>query len=258
MSSILKALKKIDEHSQSPESAHPWPQPLDAQGTITGGIKRRWSRRRMTTCIVTAACLLTVTMLLMLRQGEKPARLPRNDGNGNERAAAAPPEPAVSRSKIDQAPAPGEPPAASPPRIASKPPAARQTVPAAPKKNQPIDREPPAARPLSKSRPQPASPAAPPQTGEKASKPATVKAVNPGRPSSAEQSPTYSRLQSADLELQAIAWSPEPAKRIAVINGRIVREGEAVGAYTLMRIRPDDIVLHDGSKSWQVIFGLRR
>lgn len=88
--------------------------------------------------------------------------------------------------------------------------------------------------------------------------PATAPAGSPKTAPRSKNSPQYDRLEDNELILQAIAWSPEPTERIAVINGSIVREGETVGGFTLMNIRPDDIVLNDGSKSWQLDFPLKQ
>jgi hypothetical protein len=69
---------------------------------------------------------------------------------------------------------------------------------------------------------------------------------------------SYSRLEDASFKLQAIAWSTEAAKRLAVINGRIIREGESVGGYTVTQIRQEDVIVNDGSKSWLLEFGLKQ
>jgi hypothetical protein len=62
---------------------------------------------------------------------------------------------------------------------------------------------------------------------------------------------------SAGLTLQAISWSPDPARRLAVINGRLCREGESVDGYALVRINPDEILLSDGRISGRLVFKVR-
>jgi len=59
------------------------------------------------------------------------------------------------------------------------------------------------------------------------------------------------------LELQAIAWSGDPTSRIAVINGRIVREGGSVEDASIVRINQDDVVFKKGGETWKQIFRLK-
>ncbi len=62
---------------------------------------------------------------------------------------------------------------------------------------------------------------------------------------------------SAGLTLQAISWSADPARRLAVINGRLCREGEPVDGYVLVRISTDDVLLSDGRISARLVFKIR-
>jgi hypothetical protein len=55
----------------------------------------------------------------------------------------------------------------------------------------------------------------------------------------------------------AIAWHGQATRRIAVINGHIVKEGESVDGYTITQIRQDDVIVSDGSRSWRVQFALK-
>jgi hypothetical protein len=72
-----------------------------------------------------------------------------------------------------------------------------------------------------------------------------------------QDSRSYRRLDDSKLQLQAIAWSKKAAQRIAVINGHIVREGESVEGFSVTQIRQDDIIVNDGTQSWQVEFRLK-
>ena len=75
--------------------------------------------------------------------------------------------------------------------------------------------------------------------------------------STAQVTTSYQRLDDSKLKLQAIAWSPDAAQRIAVINGHIVREGESVEGFLVNQIRQENVVVNDGSESWQLEFGLK-
>lgn len=64
-------------------------------------------------------------------------------------------------------------------------------------------------------------------------------------------------LDDPDMKLQAITWSKDPEKRIAVINNSILRQGETVYGYRIDTINQDDIVLSDGESKWQLLFRIR-
>ena len=68
---------------------------------------------------------------------------------------------------------------------------------------------------------------------------------------------SYRRLDDPKIKLQAIAWSKDAAQRLAVINGHIVREGESVEGFLINQIRQEDVVVNDGSTTWQLEFSLK-
>jgi hypothetical protein len=82
-------------------------------------------------------------------------------------------------------------------------------------------------------------------------------AAAPVKKSTSQVARSYQRLDDSKLKLQAIAWSKDAAQRIAVINGHIVREGESVDGFLVNQIRQEDVVVNDGSASWQLEFGLK-
>lgn len=60
------------------------------------------------------------------------------------------------------------------------------------------------------------------------------------------------------LELQAISWASNPANRIAVINGNIVREGGTIEGYFVVRIEEDEIMVRKGLSQWRLVFKLKK
>jgi hypothetical protein len=89
----------------------------------------------------------------------------------------------------------------------------------------------------------------------------TVPAATATRVKQPARSPArlnYDRLEDPGLKLQALAWSDDKDRRMAVINGRIVHEGESVDGYQVITIRREDIILKEGQKSWRLEFGLQR
>ena len=61
-------------------------------------------------------------------------------------------------------------------------------------------------------------------------------------------------LNDPDMKLQALTWSREPHKRIAVVNNRILHEGETVSGYLLVTINQDDVILGREGKTWKLSF----
>jgi type II secretory pathway component PulC len=68
---------------------------------------------------------------------------------------------------------------------------------------------------------------------------------------------TYDRINDDNLRLQALAWADDAARRMAVINGRIVHEGESVDGYQILKIREEDVIIQQSGKSWRLEFGLQ-
>ena len=64
-------------------------------------------------------------------------------------------------------------------------------------------------------------------------------------------------INDSKLKLQAIAWSDDTTRRMAVINNQIVREGGAVDGYSVTNIRKDDVIVNDGNTSWRLEFSLK-
>ena len=57
------------------------------------------------------------------------------------------------------------------------------------------------------------------------------------------------------LELQAIAWFSDPKNRLAVVNGRVVREGESIDSVHIMHIGKDGVIFKKGGEEWKQLFG---
>lgn len=63
-----------------------------------------------------------------------------------------------------------------------------------------------------------------------------------------------STTAAKDLKIQAIAWSPDPKKRMAVINSRIVREGGSIENIVVIQIHPDDIIIRRAGQKETLAF----
>ena len=56
------------------------------------------------------------------------------------------------------------------------------------------------------------------------------------------------------LQLQAIAWSSDPESRLAVINGRVLREGGFVEKVLITYIGQNEVVFKKGKEEWKQVF----
>lgn len=95
-----------------------------------------------------------------------------------------------------------------------------------------------------------------PQTGQ--TRPATPTGSVPPPDSKPEDESAYAnadRLMDNRLEIQAIAWSPVPDERMAVINSRILREGGSVEGFSVVAIRSDDVIVREKGRLYRVPFG---
>jgi hypothetical protein len=64
-------------------------------------------------------------------------------------------------------------------------------------------------------------------------------------------------IDESILKLQAISWSQTPDKRIAVINSRIVKEGDSVDGCYIIRIDEDYVAVLYDKDEWQLKFSLK-
>jgi hypothetical protein len=65
------------------------------------------------------------------------------------------------------------------------------------------------------------------------------------------------RKDDTRLKLQAIAWSPDPEKRIGVINDRVVKEGGSIDGIVVNHIGQDQVVVQEGGQTWKIVFDLK-
>ena len=60
-----------------------------------------------------------------------------------------------------------------------------------------------------------------------------------------------------EVVLQAISWSPDASRRMAVINGKICRENEQINGYVIKQVNPEDVVVSKGSATGRLVFKIR-
>ncbi len=64
-------------------------------------------------------------------------------------------------------------------------------------------------------------------------------------------------LPAGELKLMAIAWSDDPSSRIAVINGGIIREGGSIGGAHIERIDADEVIVRKNNRVYRLVFRLK-
>ena len=255
MSSILKALKKVE--GAGPEEAGPRTPMRPASGPPPS----RWSHWRERPPLLWGALAVTLVLaaaaVYHLVTPSEPTSLQAAAGAGRAVQARLPAAPAPPPGH--PAPPPLSPPAPAP----SSSPPALAVVPAEP----PVEPTPPvqAPPPTARIRPRDAGPGAPdtPDTRPAPAQrgPSGQDRPIPVRPPTAPARSVedgLNRLDDSKLKVMAIAWAEDPGRRLAVVNGHIVREGESVDGYTVTRIRRDDLVVSDGTRSWRVELNLRQ
>ena len=262
MSSILKALKKIEESAPPEESFNP-AQVFNPHTVFWQRHRGRWITSKIIYMGLAAVVVLAAGILIRgWMSGETDPR------GGKPLTAAADSAPAsvdAFRAKLPdgRTDAPSPPVAVPSPSgqagsvaVPAPPPADAPEVTAALRPAPTAQAAKPAIRAVPKETPQAPPVERPPALPQRA---APARETPPtGRPPAARApEDNLSRLDDSKLKVMAIAWHGQAARRIAVINGHIVKEGESVDGYTITQIRKDDVIVSDGSRSWRVQFALK-
>jgi type II secretory pathway component PulC len=100
------------------------------------------------------------------------------------------------------------------------------------------------------------------KTPEPAAPPKAVEAPEAAtsRQAAADADPfaNVARLEAnSPIKLQAISWAQDKDQSITVINNTILHEGDSVEGYTVVKIRPDDVILRRSGRMWRATFSLR-
>ena len=99
---------------------------------------------------------------------------------------------------------------------------------------------------------------APKEVDSIVSPPASVsgmrKSAEPPAPAAVDRYTDAELLARGTLQLQAISWSETPSSRLTVVDGRILREGQSADGYTVIQIRPEDVILGKDGKRWRLAY----
>jgi FtsZ-interacting cell division protein ZipA len=281
LSSILKALKRIEGQTPPPKSFPALPDSADAQQAVNSKASRRWRLRRFITVGLVLLVIVGIAILVFQRRQYLTSKMFPAGSPATEQKKS---KTAVEKSKIFRAKMPST-------TVKQAPRRPEPTRPAKPQTNRPTARQKTqkfrtntdtsksraaVAQPTAKTRPAPANEGLQNRTTSNTLTPeqSSRQKLTPSKKSIAgkrtasrkpaaaapkrRETKTYAKLNDSKIKLQALAWSRDAAKRMAVINGRIVREGESMDGYQINQIRQEDVVVSDGRQSWSLEFGLKQ
>jgi hypothetical protein len=229
LSSILRALKKLESELPHPVDALSLPRKIDTKKTISRKAKRLL---RVNVLFIAMAGVVILTVAVWFFIGQK---APWSRKSVPAVARITPGASVVPTSKT--------------PKINEQKMLAN---PAAKNKDAPKKRLKPMDRAMS----------------TPASSPIAISADNPNRSSKAAAIRTPSRkadrrpqplipIKDTGLILQAISWDKNSENRIVVINNHIVREGETVDGFLVTLIGKDDVLVREGGNEWKLMFRLK-
>lgn len=216
MSSILKALKKLERELQDKKGVQLWSRSADTQKAVANIVRgNRYLGRPLE--MLLAVAFLSVSGLTIgshLPLLEKKVK-PRNETASRSFQISRPRENSM-------------------PQI----PHARKEAPKT--SNPPVNK------------PQEPVPPKIEQTVTKKEERGTLSEDNPQRVTAQKPITRQESAEKLELNLQAIAWSKDPKGRIAVINNRVIREGGSIEGFSVVRIAMDEVSVQKGGKEWKL------
>ena len=281
MSSILKALKRIEGQSPPPSSSPALPDPVYAKQAVNSNARKRWLLRRfITVSLILLVILVTAVIVFQRRQFVISKIFPAGSPAAKQPISKTPEEKSkifkakIPPTTIKQAPKKPAPARSARQQIKTVAPGQKtkklRTNTRSSESRVDVGQQTPKTMPAISSKQPPSSPSgnkpALKQSSRQKFRPSKKsiagKRTASRKPAAAarksRKTKTYTKLNDSDLKLQALAWSSDAAKRMVVINGRIVREGESVEGYQIDQIRQEDVVVSDGRQSWSLEFGLKQ
>lgn len=219
MSSILKALRKLEE--ETPRYGESQPYPVDVKKTVENGVIKKQKYYKFFLILFSAIIIVSGSLFLLTRQPASKGKIPP----GSVVRKAIPARPKKENVKI-----------ASVPDLKPRKKRAKTSDRIKKKENLPGSRQVkiPASRKVIK---------------EKSYE------NNRTKPKSARSAIPFKSAGGSGLKLQAIAWSSDSKDRIAVVNGRILREGSSIEGVLIIRIDKNDVSFQKGGEQWKQKFG---
>ena len=219
MSSILKALKKLEE--ETPRYGDSQPYPVDVKKTVENGVNKKQTYYKLFLILFSAIIIVSGSVFLLTRQTTSKGK--NTPASAVVIRKAIPPRPKKENVKI-----------ASVPDLKPRKKRARPSNRI--KKNLSGSRQVkiPASRKVVKEKSY--------QTTRK-------------KPKSTRSALPFKSAGGSGLKLQAIAWSSDSKESIAVVNDRILREGSSIEGALIIQIDKNDVSFQKGGDKWRQKFG---
>jgi hypothetical protein len=229
LSSILKALKKVEKESPNLDVVPDLPKKIDTKRAVNQRAKGAWVLKRTVTAVV-IVLVLALGAWFMFANRDFLERKPTGEGTPLQNPA---PSPAVASKKVgERVQAPEKPKEVPHQRPSGTVSPARES-----------------ASPVEKTRKEgiptlPKTPGVPVRPAETKDPRQDRVAAQPPEPEPDE----------ARFKLEAIVWSASPQSRFAVINGQIVKAGGSVGGLSVVDIGRDHVAVRSGGRDWKLKF----
>jgi len=221
LSSILKALKKLEE--ETPRYGDSQPYPVDVKKTVENGVNKKQTYYKLFLILFSAIIIVSASLFLLTRQTTSKGK--NTPTSVLVIRKAIPPRPKKENVKI-----------ASVPDLKPRKKRAKPSDRIKKMENLPDSRQGkiPASRKVMKEK----------SYGDDRTKPKSARSTIP-----------FKSAGGSGLKLQAIAWSSDSKKRIAVVNGRILREGSSIEGALIIKIDKNDVSFQKGGEQWKQKFG---
>ena len=284
MSSILRALKRIEKEAPPPDESHPWPRPIDSKKAVNSRVKKTWLYNKLIRILFFVIIIAALAWLVFSQRQVIVAKLMPAKSSNDTRQLSVPSKKKSSAyqakisstpNRLKKAPQRSSP---APAKPSDEPFSQKKSGPAGSTKPFPVVSSQnkvgqphllPKPLPVKKRKLQKTKTRAVqlnPQTGSTLSPTPTPTPILSPRTSVQKRKTggvnnkfdSVSVLGDSQLKLQAIAWSKDAARRIVVINNRIVREGGTIDGFSVTQIREDDVIINDGTNSWRLEFSLKQ
>ena len=219
MSSILKALRKLEE--ETPRHGDSQPYPVDVKKTVENGVNKKQRYYKFFLLLFSAIIIVSGSLFLLTRQTASKGK--HSPASVLVVRKAIPPRLKKEKVKIAS--------------VSDLKPRKKHAKPSDKiKKNLPDSRQVkiPASRKVMKEK----------SYSDNRTKPKSTRTATPFKSSG-----------GSGLKLQAIAWSSDSKDRIAVVNGRILREGSSIEGSLIIRIDKNDVSFQKGGEQWKQRFG---
>jgi hypothetical protein len=227
LSSILKALKKVERESPNLDVVPELPKKIDTREVVNQRTKAAWVFKRRITAMV-VILVLALGAWFLLANLEILERKLTGEGTPLQNSASAP---VVASKKVDvQVLAPAKPKGAPHP-LSTVTPARERATPVEKVRTKGIHALP--KNPV---------------------EPARLTQTDPDRQDRNLMRPTKHRSDEARFKLEAIVWSASVQSRFAVINGQIVRAGGSVEGLSVIDISRDYVAVRSSGRDWKLRF----